>query len=240
MTSLFLLKLTENDKRIIFILLAVVIVLLVLTAYIGYLVTTVMKWQGKKINNHVTDAVITGVITSEDEFKKYANKKNWWLFYRQGRTPFVITLAAVAFYVIASLFVGFTNPFNHETGFGTLLFVWDFSTIVRVPEEGAGILINWPQLINTPHFVKEAWVSYIFVPVVFAGGLWYLFTVQGFIARFIQIKRLGQKIYNEQLENYISAQGYPQQPTPPGANPIPNQNVVPGNEQAPNNNDLLK
>ena len=78
MINLVLLKLTENDKRVIFILLAVIILLLVLIAYIGYLVTIVMKWQGKKINNHVTDAVVTGVIKSEDQFKAYARKKNVW------------------------------------------------------------------------------------------------------------------------------------------------------------------
>ena len=74
--SRLLIQLTENDKRIIFVLLAVLILLLVLIAYIGYLVTIVMKWQGKKINNYVTDPVVNGVITNEKDFKRYAKRKN--------------------------------------------------------------------------------------------------------------------------------------------------------------------
>ena len=161
MINLFLIQLTESDKRIIFVLLAVFILILVLIAYIGYLITKIMKWQGKKINNHVTEVVVTGVIKTESEFKRYARKKNWWLFYHQARVPALIVLLAIIFYIVVSSIVGFRNPFDRYTGFATLLFVWDFSTLITVPESGAGVLINWPQLVNTPHIVAEAWVSYI-------------------------------------------------------------------------------
>ena len=224
MINLVLLKLTENDKRVIFILLAVIILLLVLIAYIGYLVTIVMKWQGKKINNHVTDAVVTGVIKSEDQFKAYARKKNVWLFYHQARLPALLLALTIIFFVIMNLIFGYKDPFSIDVGFGSLLFVWDFSTIITVPEGGVGLLLNWPALVNTPHFVAEAWVSYIFVPLVFITGFWYLFTVQAFIARFLQIKRLGQKIYNESIEHYVAGQGFvnPQPQVQPGPNPNPN------------------
>ena len=212
MNSALLIQLTENDKRIIFILLAVFIILLVLVAYIGYLVTVVMRWQGKKINNYVTDVVVNGVITNEKDFKRYAKKKNLLVFYRQARIPALVLLLSIVFYVVASSIVGFENPFNHHTGFATLLFIWDFSTIITKPESGVGILINWPALINTPHFVQEAWVSYVFVPFALVGGIWYLLTVQAFIARYLQINKLGQKIFNEQIENF-TYQG--QQNVPP-------------------------
>ncbi len=222
MNSLILLKLTENDKRIIFILLAVVILLLVLIAYIGYLVTIVMKWQGKKINNHVTDVVVTGVIKNEDEFKRYAKKKNLWLFYHQARLPAVLLALSIIFYIVMSSIFGYRNPFDIETGFGTLLFVWDFSTIITVPEGGVGLLLKWPELINTPHFTADAWISYVFIPAVTISGIWYLVTVQAFIARYLQIKRLGQKIFNEQIEHFVAGQGYvpPQQ----AANPLQEEN----------------
>ncbi len=208
MSNLFLIQLTESDKRIIFVLLAALILLLVLIAYIGYLVTKIMKWQGKKINNHVTDVVVTNVITNEADFKRYAKKKNWWLFYHQARIPALIVVVSVVFYIVVSSIAGFRNPFDRYTGFGTLLFIWDFSTIITVPESGAGMLINWPALVNTPHLVKEAWVSYIFVPTFIGGGIWYLITVQAFIARYLQINKLSQKIYNEQIEHYVPGQTY--------------------------------
>ena len=227
MSSLLLIKLTENDKRIIFVLLAVVIVLLVLIAYIGFLVTKVMKWQGKKINNYVTDAVVTGVISDEKSFVRYAKRKNRLVFYRQGRIPALILLLSVIFYVVMSLIFGFKNPFDHHTGFATLLFVWDFTKIITVPESGVGILLNWPAVVNTPHFAPEAWVSYIFIPLAFGSGLWYLYTVQGYIARYLQIKKLGQKIFNDRIENFVAGQPYPQNPgqVPPQNNPTDIDNL---------------
>lgn len=215
MNSLILLKLTENDKRIIFILLAVVIFLLVIIAFIGYLVTRVMKWQGKQINHYVTDAVITGVITNEEDFKKYAKKKNLLVFYKQARIPALVFTLSIIFYIIASSATSYSNPFDHHTGFGTLLFVWDFSTIITKPESGMGLLIDWPKLINTPHFVAEAWISYIFIPFAFASGLWYLYTVQAYIARYLQIKKLSQKIFNEAIENFTAGGNVPPQTNTP-------------------------
>lgn len=219
MINVALLKLTENDKRIIFVLLAVFILLLVLIAYIGYLVTIVMRWQGKKINNYVTDPVVNGVITNEKDFKRYAKKKNILVFYHQARIPALILVAGVIFYVIASSIVGWVNPFNYENGFGTLFFIWDFSKIITKPESGVGILLNWPELINRPHFVQEAWVSYAFVPIAFIGGIWYLLTVQAFIARALQINKLAQKIFTEQIENFT----YQGQNNPPQSEDNNNQ-----------------
>ena len=219
MINILLIQLTESDKRIIF-------VLLVLVAYIGYLITQIMKWQGKKINVHVTDVVVTGVIKNETDFKRYAKKKNWWLFYHQARLPALIVVLSIIFYIVASSLYGFSNPFDRYTGFATLLFIWDFKTIITVPESGAGVLINWPALVNTPHIVKEAWISYIFIPAVFGGGIWYLITVQAFIARYLQINKLGHKIFSEQIEHFIPGQPY---------NPNPLANSQPDNNN-PNNN----
>ena len=218
MINLMLLKLTENDKRIIFILLAIFIFILVIIAFIGYLITRTMRWQGKKINYYVTDVVVYKVINNEKDFRNYAKKKNLLVFYHQARIPAIILIVAVTFYIVASSFVGYVDPFNRVNGFGTLLFIWDFSTIIITPETGTGILINWPKTINTPHFVLEAWVSYIFVPLMIVGLVWYLLTVQAYIARYLQIKKLGQKIFADQLETYnpsMANQVPPKQNNPP-------------------------
>ena len=209
MISVMLIKLTESDKRIIFVLLAVLILLLVLIAYIGYLVTVVMKWQGKKINNYVTDPVVNNVITNEKDFKRYAKKKNLLVFYHQARIPALVLAVGIIFYIVASSIVGYQNPFDYHTGFATLFFIWDFSTIISKPESGVGVLLNWPTLINTPHFTNEAWVSYVFVPIALIGGIWYLLTVQAFIARYLQINKLAQKIFAERIENFTYGQNVP-------------------------------
>ena len=202
MISMFLIKFTENDKRIALILLAVLILVLILIALIGYVITRIMRYQGKQINKYVTDVVVTRVITDEGEFIKYAKKKNRWIFYHQGRIPLIIVIASLIFYFIMVGIQGPFNPFDMHTGFGSLLFIWDFSHIISVPENGIGLLLTWPELINTPTIVAEAWPSYVFIPLIFISGIWYLITVQGFIARFIQIKKLGQKIFQDRIENF--------------------------------------
>lgn len=202
----FLLKLSDNDKRIIIILLAVFIAVLILIAYIGYIIKRVMEHQGKKINQYVSDVIFAGVITNEKEFKKYAYRKNWRVFYSQAKVPALLVVVTIIFYIIASSIQRkFVNPFNHVNGFGSLLFVWDFSTIFTTPKEGAGVLVNWPKLINRPHIVDEAWISYIFVPLILVGGLWYIYCVQGFIGRFLQINKLSRKIFLEGVEHYIAS-----------------------------------
>ena len=60
---MFLISLSENDKRLIFALLLVLILVFVVIGYLGYLVTRLMKWQGKKLDSLVADPVVTHVIT---------------------------------------------------------------------------------------------------------------------------------------------------------------------------------
>ena len=72
-----LVSLSENDKRLIFALLIVFVLVFVLIGYIGFLITRIMKWQGKKIDAVVADAVVSRVITTKKHFKEYARKKNW-------------------------------------------------------------------------------------------------------------------------------------------------------------------
>ena len=63
-----LVSLSENDKRLIFALLLVFILVFVLIGYIGFLITRVMKWQGKKLDHVVADPVVTRVITDKKHF----------------------------------------------------------------------------------------------------------------------------------------------------------------------------
>ena len=73
----FLISLSENDKRLIFALFIILILVFVLIGYIGFLITKVMKWQGKKLDSLVADPVVTHVITNKKHFFRYARKKNW-------------------------------------------------------------------------------------------------------------------------------------------------------------------
>ena len=205
----FLITISENDKRLIFALLLVFILVFVLIGYIGFLITRVMKWQGRKLDHFVADPVITRVITSKKHFKRYARKKNWRLFFKQS-------WAAVVILLVGSLVLLFRDIFTHDfsynvfeykkTGFGTILFIWDFSKCITRPESGSGLVLNWPVLINSPHLEGQAWASYVFVTCLIIGGLWYLIALQALISRTIRMYQLCTSAFEKTLEGFNQTQ----------------------------------
>ena len=205
MMNNLLISLSENDKRLILALLLVLILLFVLIGYIGMLITHVMKWQGKKLDNAVADVVVTRVVTTKRHFKSYARKKNWRFFFKQSIIPIIILLVAALTLIIRNAVTKdwAYNVMNKETGFSSLLFLWDFGNDEYYTKVfGLKILAKWPALINKPHFVASAWVSYVFVPLVLIGGLWYLWALQSLIARTIRIFKLSSSVFDKSLEGF--------------------------------------
>jgi len=202
------LSLSENDKRLIFAILLIFILLFVLIGYLGYLVTRVMKWQGKKLDTIVADPVFTRVITDKKHFLRYARKKNWRLFFKQSYIAILILLFALAILLIRdAIYKDFSyNPFNKDTGFGSLLFLWDFSVCFK--KEGVSLIVNWPALVNKPHFVLEAWGGYIFTISLLVGGIWYLVALQSLIARTIRMYSLSTTAFEKTLEGFNQNQQY--------------------------------
>ena len=167
---LFLISLSENDKRLIFALLIVLILVFVLIGYIGFLITKLMKWQGKKLDTLVADPVVTRVITTKRHFIRYARKKNWRLFFKQSAIAIVILIIGATTLILRdAIMKDFSyNVFDYEkTGFNTILFLWDFSDCIK--RDGISLVLNWPVLINTPHFSVDAIVSYIFMSSMIVG-----------------------------------------------------------------------
>ena len=201
-----LISLSETDKRVIFVLLLIIIITLVIFGYIGLLITRVMRWQGRRVDQYTHDVVVTKVIDNKKDFMAYARRKNWVWFFRQAWKPLVLILLAFLLLVIHNAITRDWNynVFEHEkTGFGTLLFIWDFND-PNIYKEFFGIrlIADWPPLISTPHWEWDAWCSYIFVPAVIVGGVWYLIALQCVVARTIRIHQLKHSVFDKSLENY--------------------------------------
>ncbi len=215
-----LIALSENDKRLIFALLIVLILVFVLIGYIGFLITRVMKWQGKKLDSLVADPVVTHVITTRKHFYHYARKKNWRLFFKQSYIAILIMVTgALVLLIRDAIAKDFTyNVIDHQkTGFGTLLFVWDFSGCFK--RDGISLVLNWPKLINTPHFEMNAIVSYIFMISMIVGGIWYLVSLQALIARTIRMYQLSTKVFEKSLDGFNQNVQYKE--NPPANNTFP-------------------
>ena len=200
---LFLISLSENDKRLIFALLIVLILVFVLIGYIGFLITKLMKWQGKKLDTLVADPVVTRVITTKRHFIRYARKKNWRLFFKQSAIAIVILIIGATTLILRdAIMKDFSyNVFDYEkTGFNTILFLWDFSDCIK--RDGISLVLNWPVLINTPHFSVDAIVSYVFMSSMIVGGIWYLIALQSLISRTIRMYVLSTKAFEKTLEGF--------------------------------------
>ena len=197
-----LIKLTENDKRLIIVLLLVVILLFVIAGYVGLLVRKIMNAQASKADDMLHDVVEAGVITNERKLLTFGIRKNWREFFKRAWIPFLIMLSVSTiflFYCIFSKNWSYNIWDYKKQGFNTLFYVHDWSTFYQANAEGFSI--TWPKLVSSPHLSGEAWVSYLFVPGMIVGGTWFMFEVQGYIARAFRIYKLSKKAFRKTMDN---------------------------------------
>ena len=192
-------KLSENTKKALIILFLIFIILFVLIGYISLAVEGVMKKQGTKADEMLSDVVRAEYFDKEKPFRKFAWKKNMKVFYYEARIPFLILLGAWFTYVLFCLFTGKWgyNPLNRVDGFGTLLF--EFGEWPKEKFFGITLISGWPEIVGKPHFVPLAIFSYIFVPANIVGIGWFLFCTQAYIARVIRIRKIARGIYRKKL-----------------------------------------
>lgn len=172
MNPVLLIKLSENDKRIIIAIFLILILVFVLIGLIGSAIVRTMKWQGKKCDTLVSDVVTNHIVTTPLQLRLYARKKNIRYFIKQAWIPILLILAGVLIIIIRDAIKQdwSYNPFNADDGFGTLFFICDFDNAQYAKIFGFTLLADWPPFI-APHFEQEAIVSYIAVPPVIVGAL---------------------------------------------------------------------
>ncbi|MBP5574131.1 MAG: hypothetical protein J6X50_00045 [Bacilli bacterium] len=204
MNPVLLIKLTENDKRIIIAIFLILILVFVLIGIIGSLIVRTMKWQGKKCDTLVSDVVTNHIVTTPLQLRLYARKKNSRYFIKQAWIPILLIVAGVLTIVIRDAVKQdwSYNPFNINDGFGTLFFVWDFENAPRTTIFGITLISDWPPFANEPHFEAAAIVSYIAVPLVIIGGIWYLVVAQAYLARTIRAYKLSKTVFEKSLDNF--------------------------------------
>ena len=207
MFNLFI-SLSDKDKRVILIFFLLLIVTIAFIAVIGAIITRVMRWQGRRMDDLTHDVVVTNVVDNKKDFLRYARIKNYYTFVKQSWKPLVVLLAAALVLIIHNAATSWDYDLldYEKTGFNTLFFVWDFAD----PEIyhsffGIKLICDWPPIINYPHFSLEAWASYIFFFGMIIGGAWYLVTLQCVIARTIRMYQLYYELYRKSLDGYNKA-----------------------------------
>ena len=124
-----LIKLSENDQRVLIAFIFAIVLVFVLIGLLGSLIVRTMKWQGKKCDTLVSDVVTNRIVTTPHQLRRYAAKKNSRHFIKQAWIPIIIIAIGVGVLLIRNAITkDWTyDPFNKDKGFGTLLFMWDFA-----------------------------------------------------------------------------------------------------------------
>ncbi len=200
-----ILAMSEANRRLIWAIIIIILLVPVLLGYIGMWIRKVMRWQGKRMDILCHDVVVTKVITDKESLRRYGNKKNMAYFFKQSWIPFVIMLAAVLTLIINDAIIkdfGY-NPFNNETGFGSLLWHWDWSDpSIRTTFWGMEVIASWPPLTASPHFEVEAIGGYLFTIIGSVGLVYWMVTVQCYISRWWRLRKLCDSIFSKSLEGY--------------------------------------
>ena len=192
-------KLSENTKKALVILFLIFIILFVLIGYISLAIEGVMKRQGTKADEMLSNVVKAEYFDKEKPFRKFAWKKNMKMFYLEARIPFLIILGSWFVYLLFCLFSGKWgyNPLNRVDGFGSLLF--KFGEWPKEKFFGIKLISGWPEVIEKPRFVPLAIFSYLFVPANIVGIGWFLFCTQAYIARALRIRKIARGIFRKKL-----------------------------------------
>ena len=192
-------KLSENTKKALIILFLIFIILFVLIGYISMAVEGVMKKQGSKADEMLSNVVKAEYFEKEKPFRRFAWKKNMKVFYLEARIPFLILLGSWFAYLLFCLFSGKWgyNPLSRTEGFGTLLF--EFGEWPKEKFFNITLISGWPEVVTKPHFEAIAIFSYIFVPANLVGILWFLYCTQAYIARSIRIRKISRGIFRKKL-----------------------------------------
>ena len=192
-------KLSENTKKALIVFFLLFILLFVLIGYISMAIEGVMKKQGSKADEMLSNVVKAELFDSEKKLRRFGIKKNARVFYHDSVVPFLIILGSVGAYLLYCLFSGKWgyNPFNKVDGFATLFY--EFSAWPRETFFGIKLISGWPSVVSKPHFEVAALFSYFFVPIFIAGCLWFLYYVQAYISRSIRIRKISRSIFRKKL-----------------------------------------
>lgn len=199
-----LIKLTENDKRLIIALILIIVLLFFIIGCVVRVVKKTMHTQANGADKILHNVVEANIFTKESQLIRFGIRKNWRVFFKKARIPFCIMLAASLIMIIYCITMNnwHVNLFdNKDEGIGTLFHTFKWSQTPKTKFFGITIICDWPPLAYAPHWSWKAWGAYIFVPAMLVGSLWFLICVQAYIARSFRIRKIAKNIFNRPINN---------------------------------------
>ena len=215
------LQLSETDKKAIIILLVFLVIAFLLIGLIGVAIRLVMRWQAKRTDTMLYDAVVTHVVDSPKAFRSLGHRKNNRILYRDSLIPFLIAVIASLTLVIYNIATGAWGD-NIWVNCKDLFFEYDW---VGTPENpvfvkvfNISMLARWPDVTHTPEFLLEHLCSYIVCFLYVVAAIYYLYVCQAYLSRLWLIQIRSQEVFHKSLKGYKVNEG---DPVVKKENPIP-------------------
>lgn len=201
-----LIKLSENDKRVLIALCLLVLVIIVIVGYLTIWVKKIMTNQGKKVDKMMYDIMKAKVITDSKTFSRVAKLKSRRYLVKQSWLPLLIALFftgvilvygwatrdyGMHYFVQGWYDISFTIEWEMTTVFGFLKLPADFGYIGKLSD------FSWD-------FGK-----YLAVCSTIIGGvatIIYLLRVQAYIARGFRIRKLKDVYFGKDLTKLAEQQ----------------------------------
>jgi len=200
-----LIKLSENDKRILIALCLLILLIVVIVGYLYLLVRKIMQRQGKQVDKMMYDIMKARVITDAKTFKKVALLKSHRYFFKKTIIPFCIMFVAV----FTLLIYGWATKDN---GLKYYAEGWnDLSIKLQWPVQkffGINIVCDWPTMVKKPDFTWDTgkYLSLVMTLVGGYGAIMYLLRVQALIARLLRIRKLRVTYFSKDLNKLAEKQ----------------------------------
>ena len=193
-----LIKLTENDKRVIIALCLILLLLIVIFGYIQKLVAHIMRKQGMKVDKMMYDIMRARVITSEKTFAKEASYKSHVYFVKKSWIPGLIT---TCFALALVLYAYFMHEFNfsfYTKAFKDICFELDWP---YAPFFGMNLPCDWPTVVSSPDWSwsVDKYLSIFLTLGLVIAGTFFLVEVQALIARRMRIHKLRRTYFEKNI-----------------------------------------
>ena len=202
MNSFVEMTLSQNDKRLLFVLLIVFVILFVLLGLIGALIRKVSTTFAARMDYEIHEAVTRRVIETPEQLKRYGRAKNRRRFFIEAIPPFCIALLSLLIYLVTSFATGIWAR-DYFKEFTSLFFVWDWaSPTIHTKLFGIDVISDFPPLLHGPQFFVEELPSYILVPVWCTSIIYYIVVIQAYVARSSMLNKRAHTVFEKSLEGF--------------------------------------
>lgn len=194
-----LIKLSENDKRILIALLIIVLLIVIIVGYITKLVRYIMRKQGRMVDNMMVDIVKANLVTTPKEFKKVAREKNFRQFYFEALPPMGALIILSLVVLLYQLFMEKTNLNYIIEYISKLSFELSFPTTYFF---GINIISDWPTIVKGPEFFFnfDSIIAYLVLLVGIYFIIHFSICVQALIAREWRLRHAATTVFQKDLD----------------------------------------